>query len=73
MAKIVNEILNAIEDARKAEGKVINIGSLKYTVRYMDGICYLLIDENEVLSSVDGKYYNSTIAESFLVIIKNDK
>lgn len=63
-------ILNAIEEARKAEGKAINIGNLKYTVKCMDGICYLLIGNDEVLGSADGQLYISTIAKVFLTIIK---
>lgn len=70
MSGMLEAILNAIEDARKAEGKYINIGNLKYTIRYMDGIYYLLIDHNEVLGSADGQLYISTIAKVFLTIIK---
>lgn len=72
MRGMLEAILNAIEDARKVEGKYIHIDNLKYTIRYMDGICYLLIGNDEVLGSVDGSRYSSTIAKSFSVIIEDD-
>lgn len=70
MSGMLEAILKAIEEARKAEGKYINIGNLKYTIRYMDGIYYLLIDHNEVLGSVDSRLFVVTIAKVFLMIIK---
>ena len=70
MRGMLDCILNAIEEARKAEGKTINIGILKYTIRYMDGMYFLLIDESEVLATADGQLYISTIAKVFLTIIK---
>lgn len=71
MSGMLKAILNAIENARKAEGKCINIGNLKYTIRYKEEAYYLLIDESDVVSYVNGSLlYISTIAEVFLTIIK---